>query len=146
MKSKVIKKEKNPFLKREEIILEITSDSAPSSSDVMTELKSDEKLTVVKKINTNFGRQTFLAEAVVYDSPESKERIETIPQKVRKKMEADRKAAAEEEKKKAEEEKKAAEEAAAAAEAPKEEKEEPKEESKEESETKSEEKDSPEKS
>ena len=101
MKTKVIKQEKNPFLQREELIVEITSEAAPSTSEAVTALGKDEALTVIKKINTNFGRQTFLVEAVVYDSAEAKEKIETIPQKVRKKMEADKKAAEEEAKKKA---------------------------------------------
>jgi len=117
MKTKVIKQEKNPFLQREELIVEITSEAAPSTSEAVTALGKDEALTVIKKINTNFGRQTFLVEAVVYDSAEAKEKIETIPQKVRKKMEADKKAAEEEAKKKAAkeaEEAKAAEEAAKA--------------------------------
>lgn len=136
MNSKVIKQEKNPFLQREEIILEITSGSAPNEAEAKAQIGKDEALTVIKKINTNFGRQTFLVEAVVYSNAEAKEKVETIPQKVRKKMAADKKAAEEESKKKtiaeAEEAKKKAEEAKAAAEAPVEEKsEESKEESKE---------------
>lgn len=125
MKLEIIKQEKNPFLQREEFEIKITSESAPSATEVISELGKDETLTVVKKINTNFGRQSFLTKLVVYDNLEAKEKVETIPQKVRKKMEADKKAAEEEAKKKAaaevEEAKKAEEEAKAAAEAPKEE-------------------------
>ncbi len=123
MKTKIIKQEKNPFLEREEFTIEVTAESAPSAADVMSELGKDETLTVIKKINTNFGRQTFLTEVVVYDNLEAKEKIETIPQKVRKKMAAEKKAAEETAKKeveaakKAEEEAKAAEEAAKKAEA-----------------------------
>ncbi len=120
MKLEIIKQEKNPFLEREELTVEIISESAPSNADVISELGKDEALTVVKKINTNFGRQTFLTEIVVYDSPEAREKIETIPQKVRKKMEAEKKAAEEKAKKEAAEAaKKAEEEAKAAAEAAK---------------------------
>ena len=125
MKLEIIKQEKNPFLQREEFEIKITSESAPSATEVISELGKDETLTVVKKINTNFGRQSFLTKLVVYDNLEAKGKVETIPQKVRKKMEADKKAAEEEAKKKAaaevEEAKKAEEEAKAAAEAPKEE-------------------------
>jgi ribosomal protein S24E len=125
MKLEIIKQEKNPFLQREELTLKITSESAPSASDVISELGRDKELTVIKKINTNFGRQTFLTQVVVYDNAEAKKEIETIPQKVRKKMEAEKKAAAETEKKKAAEEaeaiKVAEEEAKAAAEKPAEE-------------------------
>lgn len=121
MESKIIKQEKNPFLQREEFVLEITSEAAPSAGEVVSGLGKDEALTVVKKINTNFGQQKFLVEVVVYDNAEAKEKVEVIPQKVRKKMEAERKAE-EEARKKAEAEAKAAEEAAKAEEAKEEEK------------------------
>lgn len=122
METKIIEEKKNPFLERTEIALEIKSDAAPSAEEVKTEIGKDAELTVIKKINTNFGRQTFVVEAVVYDNAEAKEKVETVPQKVRKKMEADKKAAEEEAAKAAEAEKKTAEEAKAAeAEAPKEE-------------------------
>jgi ribosomal protein S24E len=136
MKSKIISQAKNPFLKREEITLEITSGSSPTESEAKEQIGKDESLTVIKKINTNFGRQTFLVEAVVYNDAKAKEEIETIPQKVRKKIEADKKAAEEEVKKKAaaeaEEAKKKAEEEKAAKETPvvEEKSEEPKEEEK----------------
>jgi ribosomal protein S24E len=102
MKSKIIKQEKNPFLQREEFVLEISSEVAPTEAEVKKEIGKDEGLIVVKKINTNFGRQKFMTEVVVYNNKEAKKKIETIPQKVRKKMEADKKAAKEEENKKAE--------------------------------------------
>jgi ribosomal protein S24E len=123
MKSEIIKQEKNPFLKREEFILKISSEAAPTESEVKQEVGKDEALTVVKKINTNFGQSTFITEVVVYDSIEDKKAIEVIPKKIRKKMEAEEKARIQEEKKKAEEEakKKAEEEASAAAEKPEEE-------------------------
>ncbi len=114
MESKIIQEKKNPFLSREEITLEIKNDVAPSFEDVKTQIGKDADLTVVKKINTNFGRHTFIAEAVIYDNTEAKEKIETIPKKVRKKMEADKKAAEETAKKEAEAAAKAAEEAKAA--------------------------------
>ena len=95
MELQIIKQEKNPFLEREEFTLEIKNEVAPSFEEVKTELKKDPELTIVKKINTNFGRQTFKVEAVVYDNKEAKNRVETIPKKIRKKMEADEKAAAE---------------------------------------------------
>jgi ribosomal protein S24E len=113
MELKIIKQEKNPFLEREEFTLEITNNVAPSFEEVKTELKKDPELTVVKKVHTNFGRQTFKVEAVVYDNKEAKNKVETIPQKIRKKMEADKKAAAEAAKKAEAEAKKAEEEAKA---------------------------------
>ena len=115
MDLKIIKQEKNPFLQREELTIEISSESTPNASEVISELGKDAALTVVKKINTNFGRQKFLTEVVVYDTPEARKKVETIPQKIKKKMAADNKATEEAEKKKATEE-------AAATEAPAEEK------------------------
>ncbi len=130
MESKILTQTKNPFLEREEITIEITNPSTPTYDEVKEAIGKDAGLTIVKKVNTNFGRQTFVAEAVVYDNAEARKNVETIPQKVRKKMEADEKAAAETKAKeeKAAAEAKAAEEAAAAetpapaAEAPTEEK------------------------
>ena len=99
MNSKIIKQEKNPFLKREEITLEIKNPNTPNEEEVKTAIGKDPTLTVIKKINTNFGNQTFQAEAFVYETQEAKNKIETIPQKIRKKMETDEKATKEAEKK-----------------------------------------------
>jgi ribosomal protein S24E len=109
----IIKKEKNPFLSREEIILEITSEIAPSFEEVKKMISADENLIVVKEVRGNFGKNTFKAEVFVYESEEKKNEIEVIPKKIRKKMEEERKKA-EEQKAKEEAEKKAAEEAAKA--------------------------------
>ncbi len=132
IKTKIIKQEKNPFLEREEFSVEVTAESAPSAEEVITALGKDEALTVVKKINTNFGRRTFLTELVVYDNAEAKEKIETIPQKVRKKMAKEKKESEEKAKKEAEAAKKAEEEAKVAEEAAKAEAEKPSEENTEE--------------
>ena len=115
METKIIKQEKNPFLEREEIVIEVVSDVAPSSEEVKAIIGKDVNLIVVKNIQGHFGKKVFIAEAVVYDSVEIKNKVETIPQKVRKKMEADRKAEEDAKKKAAGEAKKAEEEAKAAA-------------------------------
>ena len=108
---KIISNIKNPFLDREELLIEITGDVPPSNEEVKTFTGKDANTVVVNTIRTAFGKQTFVADVFIYNSIESKEKIQTIPQKVRKKM-AEEQAAA----KKAEEEaaKKAAEEKAAA--------------------------------
>ena len=118
MESKIIEEKKNPFLDRTEIIIEMTAKVTPTIDEVKTAIGKDNELTVVKKINVNFGRQTFSANVYVYNNAESKEKIETIPQKVRKKM-AKEKADAEATRIKEEEAKKKAEEEAKAAEAAK---------------------------
>ncbi|MCK4997425.1 hypothetical protein KAS08_03900 [Candidatus Pacearchaeota archaeon] len=128
MESKIIEEKKNPFLDRTEIIIEMTAKVTPTIDEVKTAIGKDNELTVVKKINVNFGRQIFSANVYVYNNAESKEKIETIPQKVRKKIakeKADAKAARikeEEAKKKAEEEEAKAAEAAKAEETKEEEK------------------------
>jgi ribosomal protein S24E len=113
---KILKQEKNPFLEREEIVIEFQQDTTPSFEEVKQTIGKDPVLTVVKKVNTNFGRKTFLAEAVVYNTIEAKKKIEVIPKKLKKKMQEEEKAAAEAAKKAAAEAK-ATEEAAKATEA-----------------------------
>jgi len=136
MKTKIIQQNKNPFLEREEFMIEIVADSTPTVIEISEDLGKDKDLTIVRKINTNFGVNKFVADVIVYDTKEAKDKNLVLPQKVRKKMEEDRKAKEEEEKKKKEEEAKAAAEAEKAAEEAKEEvaeetKEEPAEEAKE---------------
>ncbi len=116
METKIIKQEKNPFLERDEIVMEVVSDVAPSSDEVKAVVGKDVDLIVVKKIQGNFGKKVFVVDVVVYDNVEAKNKVETVPQKVRKKMEADRKAEADA-KKKAEDETRKAEEEAKAGEA-----------------------------
>ena len=110
MESKIIKQEKNPFLERDEIVIEILNETAPSFEDVKNVLGKEDDLVVVKKIDGNFGKRIFMAEIFVYDSKEAKEKIETIPKKVRKKMAEEKKAADVAAKKAAEEEAKVVEE------------------------------------
>jgi ribosomal protein S24E len=95
MESKIITEKKNPFMERNELVLEIKNNVAPSFDDVKSEIGKDADLTVVKKVNTNFGKQVFVVEAVVYDNAEAKEKVETIPQKVRKKLAEEKKTAEE---------------------------------------------------
>lgn len=99
MEFKIIKQEKNPFLEREEITLEIKNEITPTADEVKSAIGKDPALTVIKKINTNFGKQTSFAKAVVYNNLKAKNKIETIPKKVRKKIKAEKKAQAEAEKK-----------------------------------------------
>ncbi len=117
MESKIIKQDTNPFLEREEFLIEIMSDVAPTKESVVSELGKDAELTIVRKIHTNFGRQSFLADVVVYTSVEAKDKYTVIPKKVRIKMEIERKEKEAAEKKVKKDEVKAAAEAAEAAKA-----------------------------
>ncbi len=107
--SKIISQEKNPFLSREEIIIEISSEATPTIDEIKKEIGKEEKLIVIKKINTNFGKKKFIAELVVYDTIEAKNKVETIPKKIRAKMAEEEKTRIEAEKKTAKEEKATAE-------------------------------------
>lgn len=116
MKPQIINQTKNPNLKREEFILEFNSEVTPSFDEIKKSLGKEEDLTVVKKVHANFGKRKFLADVFVYEDSVSLKEIETIPKKIRKKMEAEEKKRLEEEKKAAAEAKKAEEEAKAKAE------------------------------
>lgn len=116
MEIKITKENKNILLMRTEYTLEITSDNNPGEEAIKDFLGKDKDLTIVRTIVSNFGKKTFLADVIVYDSAEAKEKVIMIPKKVRKEMEEAKKKAEAEAAKKAEEEKKAAEEAAKAAE------------------------------
>ena len=113
MKTTIISQEKNPFLEREEFMIKVEAESTPTEAQIIEDLGKDANLTVVRGIRTNFGVQSFIADVVVYDSEEAKEKYVVLPQKVKKKMAEEKKA------KEAEEKKKKAEEEAAAIEAEK---------------------------
>ncbi len=95
MEIKTISNIKNPSLKREEFVLSISADKNPSKKDIVDYLKSDEKLTNVKKIIGSFGKNIFDADVLVYDNKEAMDKSEPIPRKVRKKMAEEAKKAAE---------------------------------------------------
>jgi len=113
MEIKVLNQKKNPFLHREEFILELSAESTPSFDELKKEFGKGDEVTVIKRIENSFGKKIFKAEVFVYDSVESKNKVEVIPKKIRKKMEEERKAADEAKKKEEEARKKAEEEAAA---------------------------------
>ncbi len=76
MNLKVLKKNKNPFLNREELQVEIKAESTPSFEQVKTALEKDPELTIIKRIDSNFGAKTFHADVLVYDNKEAKDRVE----------------------------------------------------------------------
>lgn len=116
MKTNVVKTTKNPFLSREEVLLEIHNDVSPSLEEIKQSLGKESDCVVIRRVHSQFGKRRFIAEVMVYDSKDAREQVETIPKKVKKKMEEERKAA-EEAKKKEAAAKKAEEEAAKQAEA-----------------------------
>lgn len=86
-KDNIMKDSKNELLKRREIKLVVANEKNPGFANAMKiiseQFKADEKNIVVKEVKSKFGRDTFLIDALIYDSPEDKERIE--PKKKEKK-------------------------------------------------------------
>ena len=82
MKTQILKQTKNPFLNREEILIGIESDSTPSFEDVKKNLEKPE-FAVVKKISGNFGSKKFNADVFVY---ETKDAMESVEPKSKKKQ------------------------------------------------------------
>lgn len=117
----VVREEANPLFSRKEVHVAVTDSVTPSLVEarkiVSEKFSTDEALVRVRKIDSNFGSQTFTIIADIYDSIEEFNRI---VKKTKQEIEAEKKA--EEERRKAEEEARlAAEEAKKAAEAPAEE-------------------------
>jgi len=86
---KIVSQKEEKLLSRINVKAELTFEQAtPSTQDVAkkiaTAVKKDEKLVVVKKIDTHYGTRQADVDAVVYDSEKAKEKIEVIPQKKRK--------------------------------------------------------------
>ncbi|MEM4330631.1 MAG: hypothetical protein QW273_01320 [Candidatus Pacearchaeota archaeon] len=86
MSLEIIEDKKNPLLKRREILFRIKTKTPPKKEEVPNLLQVDPSLTAVKNIKCEFGKNEFIGEVFVYDNLEAKEKIETIPRKVRKKM------------------------------------------------------------
>ena len=84
-----IKQSHNSILKRKEIEYTIEAPSNPgfqkASELVAEKLKASPDTIVLKAVRGNFGTNTFLIEAFVYDSAQDKERIEP-KRKSRKKL------------------------------------------------------------
>lgn len=81
---------KNGLLKRRELIVNLKSESNPGMQGAIKAIaagfKSEEDKVAVKKIDSQFGSDNFIITAFIYDSVESKTRIEPkIKQKKEKK-------------------------------------------------------------
>ena len=59
MNSIILNEEKNPFLGRKELVIEIEADTSPSYDDVKKIVGADEKLVVIRKVFGNFGTHNF---------------------------------------------------------------------------------------
>lgn len=95
MESKILKETNNSSLKRKEYLLEILAEKNPTKQEVGELIKGGEEVTVVKKIEGSFGKDTFLVDVVVYDSKEDKNKYEILSRKAKKKLAEEAKKAAE---------------------------------------------------
>ena len=103
----IINKKENPLLSRTEIKAELIFESATPSRDefkkaIAAQLKTDEKLTIVKNIYTRFGESKADALIYIYLSKEEMEKIE--PRKKEKRKSEPNKTPKEEPKKEAKQE------------------------------------------
>lgn len=83
---KIIKQTKNPFMQRDEYVVELTAEKNPSFDEVTKVIGKDAELTVVKLVKGNFGSSSFNAEVFVYNSKEAKDKVEKLPRKQRLKV------------------------------------------------------------
>ncbi len=83
----LVKEFNNKLLKRKEVEVSQKYGGNPGLAlvlkDVAVHFKVQEDLVVIKRINSQFGSDSFLIQAFVYDSVKDKERIE--PKKKEKK-------------------------------------------------------------
>ena len=77
---KEIENFKNSLLKRREVKVIVESPSNPGFTNALKTIsekfKSQEDSIAVKAVKSKFGRNTFLIDAFIYDSPKDKEMIE----------------------------------------------------------------------
>ncbi|VVB79198.1 Ribosomal protein S24e [uncultured archaeon] len=87
MKSHIVEQKKNPLLGREEVIMDIEANSAPSFAEAAKiaagELKASEESLKVRKIDGHYGSAKFRIYVNVYSSKENMEKTE--PKKKEKK-------------------------------------------------------------
>ena len=81
MKVNIVKREKNPLLKREELEFTVEeSKGVPSRKNIVEKLAAQTNAkagaVVIKKVETVFGSKAFQGKANVYESPEDLKKVE----------------------------------------------------------------------
>ena len=99
METKIISQKSNPFLEREEFMIEITSDLTPTDAQIKDELGKDKDLTVVRRIITKFGINKVVVDVLVYNNEEAKIENQVLTRKLRKKLAEEQKTREESERK-----------------------------------------------
>jgi len=86
----IIEDRKNPLLHRQEVIIVIEKPMTISKQEatkiISEHFKKPEENVVIEKIDSLFGTKKTIITAKVYDSLESRKKIEVIPRKVKKKL------------------------------------------------------------
>jgi ribosomal protein S24E len=79
----ILNENKNDLLRRKEIIASLQVNSNPgfeySKKHLAEKFKADLDKIAIKSIKNNFGTNEFLIEALIYESTEAKEKIESKP-------------------------------------------------------------------
>jgi small subunit ribosomal protein S24e len=81
MKVNIVKREKNPLLKREELEFTVEeSKGVPSRKNIVEKIAAQTNAkagaVVIKKVETVFGSKAFQGKANVYEAPEDLKRVE----------------------------------------------------------------------
>ncbi|MFA5993040.1 MAG: hypothetical protein WC796_05015 [Candidatus Pacearchaeota archaeon] len=81
---------KNSLLHRQEVIALVENQMTLSKQEAIKAIsehfKKSEETVVIEKIDSLFGTKKTIITARVYDSPESRKKMEVIPRKVKKKL------------------------------------------------------------
>ena len=88
MEIKIVKSEKKPLLSREEYILEIKGSKVPSNAElrkyISENMKKDESLVLIKRINQKFGSYYSIADAVTYHDAAALKKFERFRKEKKK--------------------------------------------------------------
>jgi len=91
MEIKIEKQEHKPLVERDEVVVNIKSETTPSNAQVKEEiakkLNKTQELVIVKKINQKFGEHKASALAYVYKSQEALTKFEPKKKEKREKTE-----------------------------------------------------------
>jgi small subunit ribosomal protein S24e len=95
----ILQNKKNNLLHREEVVISLESKSTPSKNEVIKEvsekMKKPAENIVIEKIDGKYGERKVKIYAKIYDELKFRDKFETIPRKIKKKIAEEAKKAAE---------------------------------------------------
>lgn len=78
-----MKENKNQLIGRHEVTISMNSLSNPgiarATSEISEKFKVKPELIVIKNLHSSFGKNTFTAHALIYDSEDVRKRFEPVP-------------------------------------------------------------------